>query len=75
MEQLKHFGIKTRMIRGDTKSYNKKCLKCGEKTETIGDINYWATQCTNCGNIERPGTHDLTNEQLKLINARRHKEL
>jgi hypothetical protein len=32
------------MIRGDTKSYNKKCLKCGEKTETIGDITYKETK-------------------------------
>lgn len=24
MDQLRHFGIKTRMIRGDTNSYNKE---------------------------------------------------
>lgn len=29
---LKHFGIKTQFIRGDTKSYSNKCTICGNTT-------------------------------------------
>ena len=60
MNPLKHFGVSTEFIRGDTKSYNMRCPECGKH---LTDADAYGHDC------EAP-SNDKHSKNLKQYNYR-----